>query len=420
MRLLSAIFPIILVVSAAPAPADRLSQQIQRDENPVSGDGPHLEPQIGAVQNDDYKRDYLNLKDANRGEVPTITAFVSDKPANTALAKRKDKVCKAKTTSMPSCTMQNEDPDQGINSAHCICEGTTLPLLTTTHITAATQSCEYSSIPTTGIITTKAHLGTATTNTKICQVCTPVVNNEDECSIMKNCVVMTGAATVVAGTSPVHVGTVTGSALYTGVSKALETLCPSVTKAGEMTSCDEESTAKIKDVPYVDSGFLSTGGEIDVKVASGSYNLTSLRDAMIKSAALTAMHAAEKKCYTADYETEAMKKRDDESWWSKLLPAVVKRGDRMEPTRVDDVTWCNTIQYVSVNYYDPWWREVNAGATDHIDVNLSFKTDGDGAFACELLEGLADGLIAVAPEFAVGELELGEAIDIACEKAEGL
>lgn len=89
------------------------------------------------------ERDYLNANEIDGETMPTVTAFMANGPTNTGLVKRTAKACKPKTTSKPSCSMQNQDPDQGITSAHCVCNGVTLPLLTPTHVTVATQSCEY-------------------------------------------------------------------------------------------------------------------------------------------------------------------------------------------------------------------------------------------------------------------------------------
>ena len=236
---------------------------------------------------------------------------------------------------------------------------------------------------------------------------------------MKNCVVQTGVVTVQAGSSSVLVGTMTGSALYSGVSKALETLCPSITQTTGMTGC-ETGTAKISNVPFIDAGFLSEG-TIDVKVGGSKYNHTSLRDAMIRTAALSAMHSASgKNCYNVDYETESLKKRDNETWWSKWLPSVIKRGDREPPERHNDVTFCNMAGFTAVEYYSPWAKDNSGGPTDDIYVEYIFDKHGAGAFDCEVLELLADSLAVVTPEFAIGDIELGEAIDIVCEKAEGL
>ena len=50
---------------------------------------------------------------------------------------------------MPSCTLQKDDPDQGINNPGCICGSTTLPLLTVASATDMDQSCSYTAMPTT-------------------------------------------------------------------------------------------------------------------------------------------------------------------------------------------------------------------------------------------------------------------------------
>jgi hypothetical protein len=58
------------------------------------------------------------------------------------------------------------------------------------------------------------------------------------------------------------------------------------------------------------------------------------------------------------------------------------------------------------------------GATDYIDAHWEFHKGGSGDFDCALLQGLVDAFAFIQPEFAVGDIGLGEAIDIACEAAE--
>lgn len=410
MRLLAVIIPFLLAASAAPADPHWSPVKIDDTATQLVGTNGHDSWMPPAE-----KRDYLNVKEIDSEPTTTITAFMADGPVNTAQAKRTAKACKPKIKSTPLCSMRNQDPDEGINSAHCVCNGVTLPLLTRTHVTIATQSCDYTAIPTNRHITTKPHLGPAATNRKRCQVCTPVVNNEDECSSIKNCVVQTGAVTIEAGSSSVHVGTMTGSALYTGVSKALESLCPSVTQTKSMTGCSTD-TAKVNNIAFVDGGFLAEG-TIDVKVGSSAYNVTSLRDAMIRSAALAAMHSASgKNCYSVQYDTEVLKKRDDESWVSGMMPSIFKR-DHPYPESHHG-TFCNMAGFAGVQYYDPWWRLGPPGPSDHIYVEYSFDSGGGGDFECDLLTDLVDAFAILQPEFAIGDIELGEAINIICKDHE--
>lgn len=302
-------------------------------------------------------------------------------------------------SSTPSCSMQDEDPDQGIFSACCVCDqNLTLPFLSAASTAIASESCQYTTIPTL-LPTITNGLGPATTDMKSCQVCTPIVNNEDSCTSLDGCIVQTGAVTVQAGSSPVHVGTLTSTELYTKVSNALQTLCPSATQTTSMTACSTGSVT-VQGVPYVDGGFLEMG-ELVISVESSQYNVTSLRDAMIQSAALTAQSAATgKNCYDQKYNVESLKARAD-------IPLPYP----------EHATWCNTVGFAGVNYYNPYWRvQQSPGATDWIDARWSFSTGPGGSFTCGLLEGLIDAFAIVAPEFAVGDIELGDAVDLVCEQ----
>lgn len=62
------------------------------------------------------------------------------------------KACAASTTtasaSIPQCTLQRANPDEGVNVEGCICGSTTLPLLTVGKVTFDGQSCSYTALPT--------------------------------------------------------------------------------------------------------------------------------------------------------------------------------------------------------------------------------------------------------------------------------
>ena len=315
----------------------------------------------------------------------------------------------------PSCSMQFEDPDRGIASAYCVCDDSiTLPLQSALTTAVVTESCHYLSIPISAQITPTTTLDPATTDTKYCQVCTLVVNNEGSCSTIPGCIVQTGAVTVQAGSSPVHVGTLTSTELYTSVSNALETLCPPATQTTSMTACSTDSVT-VKGINYVDDLFISTDGELVISVKSSQYNLTSLRDAMIKSAAMTAQNAATgNNCYNKTYDVESLKARDGlSSLWS---PRLFARSDHPYAQEVKS-TFCNTVGFAGVNYYDPYWRvQASPGATDWIDARWSFHVGPGGDFACELLQDFVDAFAIVEPEFAVEDTKLGNAIDVLCKE----
>jgi hypothetical protein len=163
-----------------------------------------------------------------------------------------------------SCSLQESDPDEGINLPYCVCKGSvTLFVQTGTQVTAPAGSCAFTALPgASAQITTSANLGPASTNTARCKVCTPVVNNKDSCSIIPSYVVQTSAVTVFASTSPVLIGTLTRTALYTSVSKALETLRPTVSQTTYMTNCSTD-TVTISNIDFIDSsGKLDSGSKL--------------------------------------------------------------------------------------------------------------------------------------------------------------
>ena len=119
-----------------------------------------------------------------------------------------------------------------------------------------------------------------------------------------------------------------------------------------------------------------------------------------------------KNWYNQTYDVESSKERkglsssssSSSSWWSS--PRLFARD---QPHAVEEVgTFCNTVGFAGVNYYDPYWRvQPSPGATDWIDARWSFQVGPGEDFVCELLQDLVDAFAIVEPEFAVREIELG-------------
>ena len=325
----------------------------------------------------------------------------------------------------PSCSLQDEDPSRGIESEYCVCEGVlTLPLLTPASNATVTESCDYSTLPmSTSQLSPTTDLAPATTNVAACQVCTPYGVNGDNCMSMASCLVQTASATVQAGNSPVHVGTLTSTALSASISSALNQICPTVATEGTATSCSTEQVT-IGDISFSDNGVLSKDGELVVSVDSSSYNLSSLRKAMIDTAALTAMNVASgNNCYTAGYEMGEERKR---SWVPpssfqvpRFSPELADRATSGEVETPGHETWCNTGHFAGIQYYPQFWRQgPSPGPAAFLDAEWSFHVAPDGAFDCELLIDIVEaGLAVVAPEFTVGDVELGSVIAAGCDIA---
>ncbi|KAE8441020.1 hypothetical protein EG329_006084 [Mollisiaceae sp. DMI_Dod_QoI] len=329
-----------------------------------------------------------------------------------------------------ACSYHAPEPEQGIEEPFCVCTSgqstETAPLLTIASPTIYSQSCEYSTWPgaTTSIPT---DLPPPTTNTKACMVCTPYAINEDNCNTIPNCMPQIAVATLTVGSAPVHVGTLTGAALYTSVSNALESLCPPVTQTTTSTQCSETGEADIGGIQYIDIDESLNTGSLVVKVPTSGYNITSIRDAMIASISLSIQTSATgSNCFNVTYTVEELKRRDglmglvDEALRvsRNLLGSrdheYLNLRDRPYPT-TKHMTMCNGAYFHTANYYDPFWRTApQPGPTDFMNALFTFEASNSDQFLCEFLDMLVDGLTVLAPDFAVEDVELEEGIDALC------
>ena len=345
------------------------------------------------------------------------------------------------TSTQAMCTYVGEEPP-AINTAYCSCSGAqTLPLTSIPGSAVPEESsCAYKTLPSTSAdISITNGLGPATTDKSDCMAGSRYAINGGDMTSIPGCFPQTAQATVEAGSSPVHVGTLTGTALYTSISSALESICPSVSQTTSATVCETDAVT-INDIDYVDpvDGTLARTGELVVQVQSSSYNVTSLRDAMIKSAALTAQNSANgSNCYSA--KINVISKRN--LWRSFPLTTLPKRwlsrkelgptlpqtssplnklfGRVIGPEEVQEkMELCNAASFAGVQYYSPYWRTAeNAGSTDWIDAEWNFKVGTDGELQCDFIAGLIDALGAVQPEFEEAAVELSEGIEVLCQKA---
>lgn len=90
-------------------------------------------------------------------------------------------------------------------------------------------------------------------------------------------------------TSAQSVGTMTGDRLYTAISDALMTACPSPTSGSTVEACATPSP--IKDIPYVSGSDLNTDGVLKFDIPFVGYSEPDIRIALIESIA-TAMNVS--------------------------------------------------------------------------------------------------------------------------------
>ena len=133
---------------------------------------------------------------------------------------------------MPTCVLQNEDPDQGINARGCVCGSTTLPLLTITSATNQDQSCSYTAIPTTSVSNPISVM--SSTYTSNCQACTLVggIADTPTCTSVAGCTPSSTVPPVAATTTPAPPPPVCSPGFY-GTDSSCEGKCN-----GSSAKCD--------------------------------------------------------------------------------------------------------------------------------------------------------------------------------------
>lgn len=184
-----------------------------------------------------------------------------------------------------------------------------------------------------------------------------------------------------------------------------------------MTRCSEEAI-KVGMIPYKNPGDgLLDHGDLKIRVQASQYNATSLRDAMIQSAAITAMQSATgSNCYIEEYDVEGPVKRSLSSTIGRRFGLNIR--DHVSQTQ-EQMSMCKAVSFAGVHYLPEFWRQsTDPESTNmYIDAAWEFQTPRDSTIACDFIAEAMDMLAALAPEFAVADVELAEAIDIACTLA---
>lgn len=191
-----------------------------------------------------------------------------------------------------------------------------------------------------------------------------------------------------------------------------------------MTNCTDQ-TVKIEGIWYKDPADdeLNKAGQLEVKVTASQYNATSLRNAMIDSAALTAMQSVTGgNCYTEHYMTSGIARKRSYSDTARAWLGLQERESPGADRTQESMTMCQATRFAGVQYLPPYWKECDDPCKpEHdfmwLDTEWDFKVAPGAAFVCDFINGLIDGLAVIAPEFAVEDIELGEAVDAACKAA---
>ncbi|TVY39833.1 hypothetical protein LSUB1_G002573 [Lachnellula subtilissima] len=315
-----------------------------------------------------------------------------------------------------------EDPDQK-QGASCVCSnGHTIPIVTTTNSAGAVDNCPWPTIPPQALTTSKVtndkqYLYTYTDISKKVIECQTFTKNNFGGAEASFCVGSTAVlyepplATMEMGSSKVNVGTtMTGEVLYTSISNALTSLCPTPTSSGAWTSC-QTGTVKVGQAAYLESG-QPEEGEVTLHVTDAQYNSTDYLNLFINMIAGSANASATgKNCKPLDwsYVTDNVKRDVDGRAVGPPEP-VQHKGTS---------TFCNLNSFLDTQWYDG----IQESAQMWFETEFGFAAGELGDFDCvgsvdvvaEVLGAIFD---AIFPEFAwlinTGVV-LGE---LACEAAE--
>lgn len=222
-----------------------------------------------------------------------------------------------------SCSLQNEDPDEGIDDRGCVCGSTTLPLLTVTDATDASQSCSYTEMPTKSVanpITIESQVYTAN-----CYACTLIggIADTPSCATapVKGCTPTTPpvpTATIFLSNNSVPIGDENnknnGADLRTDLFKKLKALCPD-----NKDTCDSKTPAEMDKIETV---VETEPGEETLKftIQDSHYDSAQERDQMIAASVASWQQAVSKSCKKVSYEDS------EDATASGCGTGIVKRG----------------------------------------------------------------------------------------------
>ncbi|KAK0510445.1 hypothetical protein JMJ35_006877 [Cladonia borealis] len=330
---------------------------------------------------------------------------------------------------LPTCTLQNEDPDQNINTPYCICTASglpsskTYPVLSVAPTAQESASCAYTTLP-----ATAASISISTpVITSNCQVCTQVVNNEADCTPIPSCrptsntvnPVSTPTGTpstkVEISNNTVHAGELSGSKLYSAALSVMSPACP--TPSGNNPTSCSSSGQGVQNVGFVEDGDASAGTLV-FTIEDSNYTTVGQRNAMLGAAAQAFANAAtHKSCQNMTFagdcpSSRKMMKRDD------LSPAgsgaLEPRVYTPPPECTHELLVCDTTNLVTVLVLD------ENGLEAFMNVEASFAIAGFNLFDCEaMLDFLVVALEEVAPEVVLSDWELLGEIMVLCEELTG-
>jgi hypothetical protein len=208
------------------------------------------------------------------------------------------------------------------------------------------------------------------------------------------------SVSIAVGAHSVHVGTLTGAALSTAISHALEEVCPTPTSDGAITACSTDN-AYIPDIPYMPGDAETTNppdyGDLKVTVLSSNYSSPQMLDYLIRLVGATASGSS---------SSNSSCKTDK---WLEIQRCHPQDLACEPDEEIHEITLCNAANFAAVTHCTS-----NLGHADTLYALWEFEAHSGGDFICELL---IDSVIALGNEIAP---ELAEFDGIEREELEAL
>nr|POE94485.1 hypothetical protein CFP56_16725 [Quercus suber] len=315
------------------------------------------------------------------------------------------------TASSVSCEYQDATPE---NPAACTCVSgastTVVQPMRLSSVSVITQACAYSTWPA-GVATVTSATATVTTNFPVlsgCQVCTVVGPNEDECSPLPSslgCTVAKTTTILSADTSGVQVGTLTGAALSSAITSAIDQVCEIPPGSGQPTgtySCIETATATLAtDVLHTEiSGaqtLWSTNAELTLQITEANY------DSLEWYASSKAIIAA-----FAQNSTQISGDEQNPTDPTSFIPTEISQT----------MTICKVGSNFQLIEVDP----ISGAATRELSFSLRYKDEATGSILCQFLEDVIEfieatvNIITDTEEAIPEELVVDQELLDSCEK----
>ncbi|KAF5867938.1 uncharacterized protein Bfra_007133 [Botrytis fragariae] len=426
------VLPIGLVAAAPPTRKYKGKRQSPgNDENEVALDPPYYGDDLASLSCES-----LDPKGCCGGCENTTNTSLSVSAISTssillsAITSAPTSHTSTTSTSLPSITgalpcLMHEDPDAGTPPICQCSNGINIPPIISTNTAGKIgKYCPWATLPTQAMTTTKPSAPPTTAapyqftytdpygKVELCQstLITHLAGYTlTECKGTAAVIYNPPTASMEMGSSKVNVGTsMTGEILFTSVSNALTSLCPTPTTSGAWTTC-QTGTIELGDATWLNDNSREDG-KVTIKVTDAQYNTTDYLDMFIRMIASTANATATgDNCELLEWDEITWKKRD----------ANPSNGQQEPTTERGGAHFCNTNGFLDTQFYDGIQETAKMWFETEFGFDLGELGNFDCASSVDLVgEVLGNIFDAIFPEF-IWLIETGVKLgEIACEAAE--